>query len=361
MTSEDNPPPKSALRFHILDTFLVFVPISMVLFYLDANPIITFIITGASIIAISHVIIESTAIIARRVSTTTAALMNATFGNAIEFLIAIFALRQGLVDMVKASMVGSIIINVLLLIGLAMFFGGLKFKEQRFNKESAGVSSTMLIIVVVGLLLPSVYEMVQGRSAPAMSNAVSVVLGIVYLLSLLYTFITHKHLFLVEREAILGAQKSLWSVRTAFVLLLAAIGLGSFQSYLLVESINPLITQMGLTERFAGIVIIAFLTNISEHISAINFARKNNMTLALEIGMSSALQIALFVVPVLVLLSSALTGNAMDLVFGPFSLVALVMTAMIANYISTDGVCHWLEGSQLIAVYLLIAIAFYFV
>jgi Ca2+:H+ antiporter len=355
------PSRKKTSRFHVLDTFLVFVPISIALYYLNANPVLTFIVTGASIIAISHVIIESTGIISHRVSNTVSALINATFGNVIEFFIAIFSLRNGLVEMVKASMVGSIIINVLLLIGLSMFFGGLKFKEQRFNKDSAGVSSTMLIIVVVGLVLPSMYDMLRDKPAPAMSLAVSIVLGIVYLLGLLYTLVTHKHLFIVEREAPSSSEYHPWSLRTAVIFLIIAIGLGSFQSYLLVNSITPLIFDMGLTQRFVGLVLIAFLTNISEHISAVSFARKDNMTMSLEIGMSSALQIALFVVPVLVLLSSTLTGNTLDLVFGPFSLAALVMTAMIANYISSDGICHWIEGVQLIAVYVLIAIAFYFI
>jgi Ca2+:H+ antiporter len=348
-------------RFHVLDTFLVFVPVSIILYYLNVTPVLTFIIIGLAIVAISHVIIESTSIIAQHVSTPISALINATFGNAIEFFIAIFSLRQGLIDMVKASMVGSIIINVLLLIGLSMFFGGLKFKEQRFNKDSAGLSSTMLIIVVVGLVLPSMYNMLQAKPAPTMSLAVSVVLGIVYLLSLLYTLVTHKHLFVVEHEVASPTTHRPWSLRTAVIILLIAIGLGSFESSLLVNTIIPLISDMGLTQRFVGLVLIAFLTNISEHVSAISFARRDNMTMSLEIGMSSALQIALFVVPVLVLLSTALTGNAMDLVFGPFSLVALVMTAMIANYLSADGICHWLEGVQLIAVYLLIAIAFYFI
>jgi len=352
---------KAPSRLHFLDIFLVFVPISIILYYLHANAVLTFFITGAAIIATSHLIIESTGVIVQRVSTTVAALINATFGNAIEFLIAIFALRQGLTELVKASVVGSIIINVLLLIGLSMLFGGLKYKEQRFNKSSAGVSSTMLIIVVVGLMLPSVYNMVQNKPAESMSLAVSVVLGIVYLLSLFYTLKTHKHLFLVEREPLVTPTQHLWSVSTAVLILLVAIGLGSFESYLLVNNISPIITEMGLTQRFTGLVFIALLTNIPEHITAVNFARRNNMTMSLEIGMSSALQIALFVVPILVLISRALTGTTLDLVFGPFSLIALVMTAMIANYISADGICHWLEGVQLIAVYVLVAIAFYFI
>jgi Ca2+:H+ antiporter len=348
-------------RFHVLDIFLVFVPVSIILYYVHANATLTFVAIAAAIIAVSHVIIESTGIITQRVSTTVSALINATFGNAIEFFIAIFSLRQGLVDLVKFSMVGSIVINVLLLIGLSMFFGGLKYKEQRFNKDSAGLSSTMLIIVVVGLVLPSVYSMLQDKPATSMSLAVSVVLGIVYLLSLLYTLVTHKHLFMVEREAPSAPQSRSWSLRTAVIFLLAGVGLASFESYLLVNTIAPHIGDMGLTQRFLGLVVIAILTNVPEHISAVSFARRNNMTMSLEIGMSSALQIALFVIPVLVLLSTAVTGTTLDLVFGPFSLIALVMTAMIANYISADGICHWLEGVQLIAVYILIAIAFYFI
>src|SRR4030042_322681 len=222
-------------RFHVLDIFLVFVPISITLYYLKASPVLTFFITGAAIIAISHVIIESTGIIAQRVSTTASALLNATFGNAFEFLIAIFSLRQGLVDLVKYSMVGSIVINVLLLIGLSMAFGGFKYKEQRFNKESAGLSSTMLIIVIAGLALPSVYSMLQDKPATSMSLAVSVVLGIVYLLSLLYTLVTHKHLFLVERGTPQSDTQRPRSLRTAVIILLFAVGLGGLESSVLVD------------------------------------------------------------------------------------------------------------------------------
>jgi Ca2+:H+ antiporter len=348
-------------QFHILDFFLVFIPVSAALYYLNAHPVLTFIATAASVVGISHVVIETTGIIAHRVSNTVSALINATFGNVFEFFIAIFALRAGLVDMVKASMIGSIIINVLLLIGLSMVFGGLKYKEQRFNKDSAGLSSTMLIIAVAGLALPSIYSMLEENPTHAMSLAVSIVLGIVYLLGLLYTLVTHKHLFVVEREAPNPPEYRPWSLRTAVIFLLIAVVLGSFESSLLVNTITEHINDMGLSQRFLGLVIIAILTNIPEHISALSFARKDNMTLSLEIGMSSALQIALFVVPVLVLLSSSLTGVALNLEFSPFSLVALVMTAMIANYVSTDGICHWVEGAQLIAIYILVAIAFFFI
>jgi Ca2+:H+ antiporter len=285
--------------------------------------------------------------------------MNATFGNAVEFFVAVFALRDGLVEMVKASITGSIIINVLLLIGLSMLTGGLKYKEQKFNKESAGLSSTMLIIAVAGLALPSLYSMVVRQPAKSMSIAVSIILGIIYLLSLLYTLGTHRHLFVVERQA-LDEKVGRWSTNTAVTVLLISTFVVSFESGFLVKTIKPLVSQTGLTETFMGLVFVALLTNIPEHASAMTFARRNNMTLSLEIGMSSALQIALFVVPILVLVSSTMAGGTLDLVFGPFEIAAVLITAMIANYIGSDGVCHWVEGAQLISVYLLIAVAFYF-
>ncbi len=346
-------------RFHFLDVFLVFIPISLVLDYLHVSVILSFLASAAALAALTYLMTETTAIIARRVSGTISALFKATFGNAVEFFVAIFALQNGLVELVKASIVGSIIINVLLLIGLAMFAGGLKYKEQRFNKDAAGIASTMLIIVVVGLALPSIYSMVVGKPAEVMSVAVSIILGTIYVLGIVYSLWTHKHLFIVEREAA-DDDHGRWSSRAAVAILLGSTLLTGLESSVLVHAIEPLVSTTGITQKFMGLVFIAMLTNIPDHLSAINFARRNNITLSLEIGMGSATQMALFVVPVLVLISSAVTGNTLNLVFGPFELAAVVITAMIANSISPDGVCHWLEGAQLIAIYLLIATAFYF-
>jgi Ca2+:H+ antiporter len=343
----------------VLDVLLLFFPIALAAYYLNVNPVFTFLVTAAAIIGISHLMAESSTIISGHVSATVSGLINATFGNALEFLIAIFALRSGLVDMVKASITGSIIVNVLLLVGLSMLMGGLKYKEQKFNKESAGLSSTMLMIAVIGLAMPSLYSMVVGKPNQSMSLAVSIILGVVYVLSLVYTLGTHRHLFVVAREATTG-EAGRWSFRTAVIVLLVSTVAASFASDALVGSIKPLVGSMGLTQTFVGLVMVAIMTNIPEHVSAINFARRNNMTLSLEIGMSSALQIALFVVPVLVLASAAIPGGALDLVFSPFEMVAVIVTGMIANYIGSDGVCHWVEGVQLITVYLLVAVAFYF-
>jgi len=347
-------------QFRILDVLIVFVPISFLLYYLHVNVILTFLVVAAAIAGLTYFIAESTNIIARRVSNTISALLNATFGNVVEFFVAFFALREGLVNMVKASIVGSVIVNVLLLIGLSMLAGGLKYKEQKFNRDSAGLYSTMLIVVVVGLAMPSIYSMVAAKPAFTMSIAVSIILGIIYLLSLIYTLVTHKHLFEVERHGP-EEKEGRWSLRWAALILLAATALVSLESSLLVETVTPLINQISITEAFMGMVVIALLTNIPEHISAMSFARRNNMTLSLEIGMASALQITLFVVPLLVAVSYIALGSALDLVFTPFELVALVATVMVANYISSDGVCHWLEGAQLVAVYLIIAIAFFFI
>jgi Ca2+:H+ antiporter len=349
----------SRRHFHILDVLVVFVPVSFALYYLHANVILTFLVVAAAIAGLTHFIAESTAIIARRVSNTISALLNATFGNVVEFFVAFFALREGLVSMVKASIIGSVMVNVLLLIGLSMLSGGLKYKEQKFNRDSAGLYSTMLIVVVVGLAMPSIYSIVVAKPAFSMSIAVSIILGIIYLLSLLYTLFTHKHLFEVERHP--EEKEGRWPLRWAVAILLAATVLVSLESSLLVETVTPLIDQLPITQTFMGMVVIALLTNIPEHISAMSFARKNNMTLSLEIGMASALQITLFVVPLLMVVSSIALGSALDLVFTPFELVAVVATAMVANYISSDGVCHWLEGAQLVAVYLIIAIAFFFI
>jgi Ca2+:H+ antiporter len=346
-------------HFHFLDAFLIFVPVSIIFYFLHVSALLSFLATAAALAGITHLMAESTNIIANRVSTTISALINATFGNAVELMIAIFSLRAGLFELVKASITGSIILNVLLLIGLAMLAGGFKYKEQKFNKDSAGLSSTMLFVAVLGLVLPTIYSMVVGTPARQMSLAVSIILGIVYILSLIYTLVTHRHLFVVERQAP-EENHDRWSEKSAIVVLLIATLLASFESSFLVNTIQPIISQTGFTQSFIGLVFVALLTNIPEISSAMAFARKNNMTLSLEIGMSSALQIALFVVPILILISPLVISGGFDLIFTPFELVAVVVTAMIANYIGSDGICHWVEGAQLLAVYLLVATAFYF-
>ena len=335
----------------------IFVPVSIGLDLVHSDPRLVFAVSILAVIPLTSLIAKSTQQLAMRTSTVVGSLINATFGNAIEFMIAIFAIQAGLVEMVKASITGSIIINILLLIGLSMLFGGLKYRDQKFNKDSAGVASTMLLIAVAGLSMPTIYAVLTGKSAILMSKAVSVTLGVTYLMSLVFVLFTHRHLFVAERDV--GGQL-VWSARKSLVILLIALGLAAFESGVLVGALHSLIDTASLSETFVGLVIIAIITNVPEHMAAIGYGWRDNITLSLEIGMNSAIQIALFVVPVLVLISPLLASQ-MSLAFTPFQMVAMILSVIIINYIGADGVCNWLEGVQLVAVYVIIAIAFYFV
>jgi Ca2+:H+ antiporter len=347
---------RSILRWFFPYLLLVFVPVSIILKIVDANPYAVSIAAVLAIIPVTHLIARATQDLSSRSSTIVGSLMNATFGNAIEFLIAIFALRAGLIDMVRASITGSIIINILLLIGLSMIFGGIRFKEQTFNRDSAGMASTMLLIAVAGLVLPTLYTMITNKSVVIMSQAVSITLGITYLLSLFFVLFTHRHLFEARRDV---REQVTWGWRRSVIVLLISVGIAAYESELLVSVLQPIFSTTGLRQDFIGLVVIALITNVSEHVAAIRFGMRDNITLSMEIGMNSAIQIALFVVPVLVLVAP-LVGAGLTLAFPPFQMIALILAVMIINYMGSDGICNWLEGVQLVAVYILIAIAFYF-
>ncbi len=337
--------------------WLIFIPISVVLKLANANVILVSVITVLAIIPLTNLIARATQDLSSKTTTILGSLMNATFGNAIEFMVGIFAIQAGLLDMVKASIIGSIVLNILLLIGLSMIFGGIRFKEQTFNRDSVGVSSSMLLIAVAGLVLPTIYTVITGKPAVVMSQAVSITLGITYLLSLFFTLFTHRHLFEARRYV---SERTGWGWQLALVVLFTSISVAAYESETLVSLLTPLINTTGLHQDFIGLVIIAVITNIPEHIAAISFGFRDNMTLSFEIGMNSAIQIALFVAPLLVLIAPLL-GGGLTLAFAPFQMIAMFLAVMIVNYLGSDGVCNWLEGAQLVAVYVIIAIAFYFI
>ncbi|MBI2958235.1 MAG: calcium/proton exchanger [Chloroflexi bacterium] len=339
--------------------FLAFCPLSLLLYALHAPAIPVFIITFLGIIPATSLIARSTNELSLRTSTTVGSLLNATFGNAIELFIAIFAIRAGLVEMVQASISGSIILNILLLIGASMLFGGMKHREQLFNKESAGVGSTMLLIAVAGLSLPTIYQIVTGKSAGVMSQAVSITLAATYIFGLFFTLFTHRHLFVAKREA--GDAGPRWTTGRASLVLLTSVAVAAIESEVLVNTVGPLTGTINLSEAFIGMVIIAVITNVPEHIAAISFGLRDNITLSLEIGMNSAIQIALFVAPILVFVSPLVSGQPFTLAFSSFELVGLVLAVAIINFIGSDGICNWLEGVQLVAVYAIIATAFFFI
>lgn len=341
---------------------LLFIPLSFALELLTDNKPLIFLATILAIIPLARILGYATHEIALQTNPSIGGLVSATFGNAIELVIAILALRKGLISVVQASIIGSIIGNLLLLIGLSIFFGGLRYRQQQFNKASIGVSATMLIIAVVGLTIPSVYAFFRPGVPQIqwLSDTVAVVLAIIYVAGLVFSLRTHKHLFDISDELKATHEKPRLSLGLASVIILTATLFAALESELLVGAIQGAGSALGLTETFIGIVIIAIVTNIAEKSTAVTFALQNKLNLSLEIGMSSAIQIALFVVPILVIISQVF-GFGFMLVFSLFEVIAVLLAVMIINYLSSDGVCNWLEGAQLISVYVIIAAAFFFV
>ncbi len=345
---------------YLFNALLIFFPISIILWLNSIKGVPLFITSILSLIPIARIIGRATEDLTIQTNPTIGGIFNATFGNIIELIIAILAIRAGFIELVKASLIGSIIANILLLIGLSIFIGGLKYKEQRFNTKSAGVSSTMLIIAVTGMAIPSIYSIATGKEIAVLGYIVSVILAVIYIAGLIFALKTHKHLFDVvetyKREKI----KPKWSIKQASIILAVFVGLAALQSELLITSIEESSLKLGLTETFIGVVIIAILTNLAEKTTAVRMALKNKIDIALEIGTSSATQIALFVVPILIFIS-LIMARPFALVFNIFQLISMIFAVMIVNYLSADGRCNWLEGAQLLTVYMILVVAFFFV
>ena len=342
--------------------FLLFIPLSFFSALVIKNDTLTFVTCILAIVPLARIMGYTTKEISLQSNPTISGLFSATFGNMIEMIIAIFALRAGLIQVVQASIIGSIIGNILLLIGLSLFTGGLRFKNQRFNNETVAVSSTMLIIVVAGLAIPSVYSFLNPKGAhiQVLGNAVAVVMTLIYLAGLFFSLRTHKDLFDASDEMKTTHERPTMSKKLAASILLLTVVVVAVESEFLVHGLETAAVTIGITQTFIGIVIIAIITNIAEQSTAVHFALENKLDVSIEIGLSSAIQIALFVVPILMLISS-IFNFGFSLVFTPFQILAVMLAVLIVNYLSADGRCNWLEGAQLISVYSIIAIAFFFV
>jgi Ca2+:H+ antiporter len=342
---------------------LVFIPISIILYVFTHEDTLIFLSAIAGIIPLARIMGYSTKEISLQTNPTISGLMSATFGNAIELIIAIFALQAGLIEIVQASIIGSIIGNILFLVGISIFMGGLRYKNQHFNNETIAVSSTMLIIVVAGLAIPSVYYFLSPQNSvhiQLLSAAVAIVMALIYIAGLVFSLKTHKDLFDASDEMKATNERPTMNKRLAALTLLLTIVVVSGESEMLVNTIEHAGDAIGITQMFIGLVIIALVTNIAEISTAMHFARENKLDVSIEIGLSSAIQIALFVVPILMLVSFLFSYN-FSLVFPPFAILAVMLAVLIVNYLSADGRCNWLEGAQLISVYSIIAIAFFFV
>ncbi|MCA1818130.1 MAG: calcium/proton exchanger [Acidobacteria bacterium] len=376
-----------------LNWLLVFVPAAILLRFVPSfeNPTALFVVSCLAIIPLAGLMGRATEHLAERVGAGAGGLLSATFGNAAELIIALFALSRGLEGVVKASITGSIIGNLLLVLGASLLSGGVKFHKQEFNRTAVGVNATALTLAAIALIIPTVFHQVAARAPVAwggwtpereqhLSLAIAVVLFLTYAASLLFSLGTHRRLFAgagsdagtdagtnaddycaeIGKELTLagedGGAGSAWKW---IVTLVVATGFVALVAEFLVGAVERARESLGLTEVFLGVIVVAIIGNAAENSAAILMALRNKMDLSLGIALGSSLQIALFVAPVL-LFASFLFGRPMDLEFTVPEVVAVVAAVFIAEQIASDGESNWLEGVQLLSVYAILAILFYF-
>jgi Ca2+:H+ antiporter len=348
-----------------LNWLLIFVPVSAWLHYTQPNAqTATFLCACLAILPLAGWLGKGTENLAHHTGEAVGGLLNATFGNAAELIIAIAALRGGLYDVVKASLTGSIIGNVLLVAGLSMLAGGLKFKTQTFNRMAAQNQASMLLIAAVSLILPAAFHYLAGPAAAAHENdlsmEISLILLLVYALSLVFTLVTHKQLFGGEAAEAHGGDSQPWSITKSAAVLAGATALIAWISEILVASVEHAAHSFGMTSVFVGVIVVAIIGNAAEHSTAVLVARKNRMDLALGIAIGSSIQIALFVAPVLVLLSYFIAPSPMNLVFTPAEVIAITLSVLICAQVANDGESNWMEGVQMLAVYAILGVVFYY-
>lgn len=361
-----------SVKKKVFSVLLAFVPVSLAAHFLGWGELTVFITAGLAILPLAAWMGTATEEIAVVVGPPLGGLLNATFGNATELIIALLALRAGLVDVVKASITGSIIGNLLLVMGLAMLLGGFRHKEQTFQPDVARLNASSMNLAVIAILVPTAMDFTSKNGIGKiplqnLSLAVAIVLILVYALTLLFSMKTHSYLYDVgvvegseEQEyhpqESHGRKPNVW--KWIAILLLCTL-LVAFESEILVGSLEAATSELGLTALFTGVIVVPIIGNAAEHATAVTVAMKNKMDLSLAVAVGSSMQIALFVAPVLVI-AGWVFGQPMDLDFNPFELVAVAVSVLIANSISSDGKSNWLEGILLLAAYIILGLAFYF-
>ncbi len=361
----------------VLLLVLVFVPVTLVLEYVvHASATTLFLTSAVAIVPLAGIMGKSTEMLAEHVGAGLGGLLNATFGNAAELIIAIFALRAGLHDLVKASLTGSIIGNILLIFGLSALLGGLRFRTQIFNRTAAKLGATLLLLSAVGLVIPSLLHFLRAGSVPgaaaateagaaaaagsgSLSLEISVVLIVCYVLSLVFALRTHADLYQGTAHPAGEAHAApAWSKGKSFAVLVGAAALVGWMSEILVGGAEEAAHALGMTEVFVGVIVVALVGNAAEHSTAVLVALRNKMDLSIQIAVGSSLQIALLIAPLLVFLSYAIGPEPMDLVFSPLEVVAVAASVLVVGQIAGDGKTHWMEGVLLLAVYVLLGLAF---
>ncbi|MEW6543249.1 MAG: calcium/proton exchanger [Nitrospirota bacterium] len=346
-----------------LNLLLLFVPLAAALEFLHADPILVFLASALAIVPLAGLMGKATEHLTRHVGAGLGGLLNASLGNAAELIIALVALREGLHDVVKASLTGSILGNILLVLGFAMMAGGLRYERQRFNQTAAGMGASLLLLSAVGLVVPALFHLTASARGAAVERELSLVIAVVlftiYLLSLLFSLKTHRHLYAGDAAASDEAGHKPWSLRKAAWVLTVVTVAVAVMSEFLVGALEPAAASLGMTQVFVGVILVALVGNAAEHSTAVLVAMKNKMDLAVGIALGSSLQIALFVAPVLVFASYVL-GAPLDLIFTPFEVAAVTISVLAVGFAAMDGESHWMEGAMLVGVYLILAVAFYF-
>jgi Ca2+:H+ antiporter len=343
-----------------LTWLLALVPVSLVARYAFHNELAVFLTSAVAIVPLAGLIGRSTDDLARRGGPRLGGLLNATFGNVTELIIAIFLILDNELDVVKASLTGSILGNLLLVLGLSFLIGGIRHREQSYSAAAAGVHATSLVLAVIGLFMPALFVLTTNShdflAREVVSGTVASVLILLYAAALVFTMVTHEHLFRVP-----GSQeKPEWPVRTAVTVLVGSTALVALESELLVSALEPALKDLGLSKFFVGLILVPIIGNAAEHSSAVMFALRNQVDITLEIAIGSSTQIALFVAPALVFISLAV-GHPMDFVFSTFEVAAVGLSTLIVALISLDGRSNWLEGAQLAGAYVIMAVSFFFV
>ena len=341
---------------------LLAVPLAIFSEYLHWGELAVFILAALAVVPLASYIGESTEELAHYTGPRLGGLLNATLGNAAELIITIVAIRQGLLELVKASITGSILGNLLLVLGMAMLLGGIRNGAQTFDRRQASNNSVLLILSVLMLLVPSLFSAAIGpeRSlrVEALSLGAAAVMIVIYVLGLIFSYRMPHSAVAPEIPLNSVPTQPRWSVTTSLIVLgLSTVGV-AYLSEILVGAVEPVVEAFGISEFFIGVIFIPIIGNVAEHLVAVQVAVRNKMTLSVEIAVASSLQIALFVAPVLVFVS-LLMGNPLTLVFNEFELVALIAGVLIAALVSADGESNWLEGAELMAIYLILGLAFF--
>lgn len=346
---------------------ILFFVLSAIGHYAHWNATLEFIISAVAVIFVAGFLGKATESVAHYAGQRLGGFLNATFGNAAELIIAIMLIREAKFDMVKASITGSIIGNLLLVLGLSLFAGGLKYKVQKYNVSLAGMNGSLMIVAIIALFVPAIFlntHVLHEEDRNAVSLVVAGILIVAYLLWLVFSMITHKNYLAdvteKEDEQLPHEHEPAWSKKMSIIYLVVATVMVAFVSEWLVHSLDTFTTKFGLSEIFVGAFVVAIVGNAAEHSAAIMLAMKNKIGAAVEIAVGSSLQIALFVAPVLIFVSH-LFGKPMDIVFTVIELAAIGVAVFIAKSITQDGQTNWYEGLLLIAVYCILGFSFYLV